>query len=128
MNFSGDTWTFRFRDTEGGLIAQGSVPATRRQPADAVWKIGWQMGLLGLLRLLRASFFRLSIVNTRRQGDTCNHVCTTYTACETPLIRGATGKDLIAIREPTYTELDFSITFVQVLKDIGFIFMRPKPL
>ncbi len=128
VDFSGDNWTFEFRDAGGGLIAEGSVPATRRQPAGVVWKIAWQMGFRGLLGLLRAPFFKMPVVNTRRQGDVCNHVCTTYTACEKPLIRGATGRDFIAVRESIYSELDFRITFVQVLKDIGFIFMRPTPL
>ncbi|MDH6233799.1 hypothetical protein M2281_004412 [Mesorhizobium soli] len=127
VDFSGDNWTFEFRDAGGGLIAEGSVPATRRQPAGVVWKIAWQMGLRGLLGLLRAPFFKMPVVNTRRQGDVCNHVCTTYTACEKPLIRGAADRDLIAISEPIYAELDFRINFVQVLRDIGFIFMHPIP-
>ncbi|MDQ7968457.1 MAG: hypothetical protein REI95_02335 [Oxalicibacterium faecigallinarum] len=128
VDFSGDNWIFRFCDADGGLIADGSVPATRRQPTADVLKIALQMGLRSLLDLLRAPCFKLPVVNTRRQGDVCNHVCTTYTACDKPLIRSATDSDLIAVREPTYAELDFRITFVQVLKDIGFIFMRPTPL
>lgn len=128
VDFSHDNWTFRFRDAAGGLIAEGSAPATRRQPAGTAWKIARQMGFRGLLGLLRAPFFKLPVVNTRRQGDVCNHVCTTYTACEKPLIRGVTGRDIIVIREPGYAKLDFRVTFVQVLRDIGFIFMRPTPL
>lgn len=128
VGFSGDNWTFRFRDAAGGLIAEGSVQATGRQPASVGWKIARQMGLRGFLKLLKAPFFKLPVVNTRRQGEDCNHVCTTYTVCEKPLIRAATNKDFIAISEANYAELDFRITFVQVLKDIGFIFMRPTPL
>nr|WP_314434098.1 hypothetical protein [uncultured Brevundimonas sp.] len=128
VDFSGDNWTFEFREEEGGLIAEGTIPATRRQSARATWKIASQMGFRGLLERLRAPFFKLPVVNTRRQTDVCNHVCTTYTACEKPLIRGATDKDMISIREPIYAELDFRISFVQVLRDIGFIFMRPTPL
>lgn len=128
VDFSGDSWTFEFRDAAGGLIAEGAIPATRRQPTGMAWKIAWQMGIRGLLDNLRAPFFKMAVVNTRRQGEGCNHVCATYTACEKPLIRGATGKDFIVIREPIYAELDFRVTFVQFLKDIGFIFMRPTPL
>lgn len=128
VDFSGDNWTFEFRDAGDGLIAEGWVPATRRQPARASWKIASQMGFRGLLERLRAPFFKIPVVNTRRQGDVCNHVCTTYTACEKPLIRGATDKDVLSIGEHVYAELDFTISFVQVLKDIGFIFMPPTPL
>lgn len=128
VDFSGDSWTFEFRDAGGGLIADGAVPATRRQPARATWKIARQMSFRGLLESLRAPFFKMPVVNTRREGDACNHVCMTYTACEKPLIRGATYRDHILISEPNYAELDFKISFVQVLKDIGFIFMRPTPL
>ncbi len=128
VDFASDNWTFEFRDAKEELIAEGSVPAMRRQPARATWTIAGQMGFRGLLDSLRAPSFKVPVVNTRRQGDVCNHVCTTYTACEKPLIRGATVKDLIVIKEPNYLELDFRISFVQVLKDIGFIFMRPTPL
>jgi len=128
VDFSGDHWTFQFDDAAGGLIAEGSVLTTRRQPAGVTWKIVWQMGFRGLLNLLRFPFFKMPVVNTRRHGDVCNHVCTTYTACEKPLIRGATDGDVIAIGDPLYAELDFRISFVLVLKDIGFIFMRPTPL
>lgn len=128
VDVSGDIWTFQFRDAGGALIAEGSAPATRRQLAGVIWNIACQMGLSGLLNLLRAPFFKVPVVNTRRQGETCNHVCTTYTVCEKPVIRAATDKDSITIWEPAYAELDFRVTFVQELKDIGFIFMRPTPL
>lgn len=128
VDFSGERWTFEFRDADGGLIAEGSVPATRRQPSGAIWKIARQLGFRGVLDMLRAPFFEIPVVNTRRQDDTRNHVCTTYTACERPLIRSAAGKDIVVIVEPKYAELDFRISFVQVLNDIGFIFMRPRPL
>ena len=61
-------------------------------------------------------------------GEVRNHVCATYTVCARPLIRGVTGEDLIVIAEPKYAEFDFRISIVQMLTDIGFIFMRPAPL
>ncbi|MDH4992340.1 hypothetical protein QEZ48_16110 [Aquamicrobium lusatiense] len=128
VDFSGDKWTFEFRDAECELIAKGSLPATQRQPVGATWKIARQMGFRGLLDSLRAPFFKVAVVNTRREGEVHNHVCATYTVCESPLIRAATGEDLIVVAEPNYAELDFRISFVQMLKDIGFIFMRPAPL
>lgn len=128
VDLSGDRWTFKFRDAEGGVIAEGSVPSMRRQPGAVVWKIAWQMGLPGFLTLLKAPFFKIPVVNTRRQDAPCNHACMTYTACEKPQIREATSKDLIVIGDCVYSKLDFRIGFVQELKDIGFVFMRPTPL
>lgn len=128
LDFSGQNWTFAFRDAAGGMIAEGTVPAPRRQSALATWKIALQMGFWALLESARAPFIKVPVVNTRRQSDTFNHVCTTYTACEKPLIRGASNRDVISITDPAYAELDFRISFVQVLKDIGFIFMRPTPI
>ncbi|WP_421505623.1 hypothetical protein [Brucella pseudogrignonensis] len=125
LDFSGDNWTFEFRDVDGGLIADGSVPAIRRQPARVRWKIARQMGVRGLLNYLRTPFFRVTVMNTRRQNEGRNHVCATYTTCKTPLIRYSTNQDLVFIKEPRYAELGFRISFVQVLNDIGFIFMRP---
>lgn len=128
VDFSGEDWTFQFRDEEGRVIAEGQASATRRQPSDAAWKIARQMGLRGFLNRLRAPLFKMPVVNTRRPGDTRNHVCTTYTACEKPLIRDVAHSDFIAVREPVYAALDFKIAFVQELNDIGFIFLRPEPL
>lgn len=128
VDFSGDHWTFQFRDAVGEMIAKGSVPATRRQSAGVTWKIMRQMGTGGLLGLLRAPFFKMPVVNTRRQGDAFNHVCTTYTACQKPLVRETTDKDLITISDSLYSQLDFKVSFVQQLKDIGFVFLRPAPM
>lgn len=128
LDFTGDRWVFQFRDEHGGLLAEGSVPATRRQSSRATWKIASQMGIFNLINRLRSPIFKMPVVNTRRPGDKCNHVCVTYTACEKPLIRGATDKDRLVIKGDVHAELDFKITFVQTLKDIGFIFLRPTPL
>lgn len=128
VDFSGDPWTFEFRDAAGTTIAGGSVPSIHRQPAGASWKVARQMGLRGLLASPRTSLFKMSVVNTRRPGDACNHVCATYTACQKPLIREAADEDLTVLREPSYSALDFRISFVQQLRDVGFVFMRPAPV
>lgn len=127
VDFSGDNWTFEFRDVGGQLIAEGSVTATRRQRARATWKIAREMGVRGLLNRLRAPFFEMTVVNTRRQDEVRNHFCATYTACKKPFIRCSTNQDLIFIKEPLYAELGFRISVVQMLNDIGFIFMQPTP-
>lgn len=128
MDFSGETWTFSFRDTEGAIIAEGAVPAIQSQPASVAWKLAWQVGMRGFLELARAPYFQVPVVNTRRPGDPCNHVCTTFTVCEQPKLREATEMDRIVIRDTLYEELDFSVSYAQILKDIGFIFLRPVPL
>ncbi|MGV2980765.1 hypothetical protein ACERNI_11220 [Camelimonas sp. ID_303_24] len=128
VELSGDRWTFQFRDAGGKMIAEGSAPSLRRQPSGASWRIARQMGLGGMLRLLRTPVFRMPVVNTRRQADDRNHFCITYTACQKPLIRESADEDRIVISHSSYSELDFKITFVQQLKDIGFIFLRPLPI
>ncbi|MGQ5719923.1 hypothetical protein [Pseudochrobactrum asaccharolyticum] len=128
MDFSGENWNFKFCDTFGNIIAEGSIPLLRHQLTKDTWQIAQRMGIRGTLNLLRTPFFEMPVVNTRQNSDTCNHVCVTYTACDKPLIRKTTDEDMIIIREPIYQNLDFRTAFVQQLKNIGFIFLRPTPL
>lgn len=128
VNLVGDPWTFQFRDAEGRTIAGGSLPAMRRQPPAAVWKIARQMGFRGMLSLLRSPVFNMSVVNTRQEGSERNHCCQTYTVCQKSLIRAATEQDRIAISHPIYRDLDFKVTHLQQLHEIGFIFLRPSAI
>lgn len=124
----GNQWEFQFLDTEGDMIAKGSVSAMHRQPARPAWQIAHQMGLRGFLRFIRNPIVNIPVVNTRRRGEEFNHSCQTYTACQRPFIRKAGAEDTISIEHPVYSRLAFKADFVQQLNEVGFIFLRPVRL
>jgi hypothetical protein len=128
MDFSSEYWNFQFCDASDNIIAEGAIASFHQQSAKDSWQIAGQVGVRGMLDFLRSPYVEIPVVNTRQENCTCNYVCTTYTTCHKPLTRKATHEDEIIIREPIYQDLDFKMSFVQLLKNIGFIFLRPNPL
>jgi len=124
----GELWRFRFADTAGDLIAEGSILHRHGSSIAPAWRIAGQTGLKGMMTLMRAPAVNIPVVNLRRAGETHNHVCQTYTTYDRAHVRAAGPSDEVTIRHPVYAPLDFKPAVIQQFDNVGFIFLRPEPL
>jgi hypothetical protein len=121
-----DALNFSFRDNSGDLILEGKLDRPGKASAGAGIALMRQLGFLKGMRIARAPWVKMSVVNPLGVGLGNNAVAEAFNKNDANALRYfEPERDQLTFGDVPYARLGFQPRFVQFMDGFKFVYLNP---